>query len=659
MPLIKGFGFIYLAVWILLVLHWLRRKQFYPVFGTGLRTKIGWGVTFLFFNPLLSLLYIVFGVFHRPTETPARKKLTRSRIIVFGLSAVTILLFELPADLRKDRIAIITEESDRPGNSLSMKATACEAQNNTSASSSTSKPSISWLDVRRVAILNESAHPLMQKVGHRVQQAMLDLPMVEEVAYYPKGALPEEREQLADFFLILRMPTFKKSFRPGGRAVEADIVCTAGAADLESEYHAISTPIIGLSMNISVAHKSKTTGVESSSAVYDDEAASISTAISEQLVKTITKTASEGLRAAPLPATFYGPYEPAPALPLEESTTAIRKLSGYGLMKHNQTTWLLTDPRPASTVLTNLQAALVQEGWKGKGRGDPIRLTRGHEHLVISKRKQRGRGWMVPEQNASEKPQPIVVCYENPYTPEETEAAATDLLDHDDPDIGLLLAFKHSFENSKSETTRHRYQSLLEQAQPNSASTCLEMAKYWKTKNDTARAFELLDQTKAMARMESAHNDKYNEIKKLAKELGDEDRAKECPSEKSLRAIGFIPAENLTTNLALTIELDEPFGFYERLNNDIRTYAFRVIENSSDAPAGNIPAPDHRRHWRLMRAEKEESTTTTHSETGTLENDVWGAATSFHLRSELSPRIGIKATQTGDRRFEISIAPNR
>ena len=435
-------------------------------------------------------------------------------------------------------------------------------------------------------------------------------------------------------------------------------MCTAGAADIESEYQAISTPIIGLSMNISVTHKSKTTGIESSSAVYSDEAASISKAISEQLVKTITKTASEGLRAASLPANFYGPYEPASTLPLEESTTVIRKLSGYGLMKHNQTTWLLTDPRPAPTVITNLQAALVQDGWKDKGWSDPIRLNRGQEHLVISKRKQRRGGWMIPEQNDSKTPQPIGVYYEKPYTAEETEAAATDLLEHDDPDIELLLAFKHSFENSKSETTRHRYQSLLEQAQPNTVTACLELARYWKTKPDTEKAFELLDRAKAMARMETAHGVKSNEIKKLAKELGDEDRAKGCPSEKSLRAIGFIPVEDLTTNLALTVNLDEPFGFYERLNNDIRTYAFNVVENSSESPAGDIPTPDKRRYWRLPLVEKEDSRTTMQSTTGTLKNDIWSAMSSFHLRSS-NQRIGIKATQVGDRRFEISITPHR
>ena len=73
---------LYLLVWLLLLVHCLKRKRFFPIFSDGVSTKVLWLVTFIFFNPLLTLLYIVFGVIPRPSVAPGKTLLGRISSVI-------------------------------------------------------------------------------------------------------------------------------------------------------------------------------------------------------------------------------------------------------------------------------------------------------------------------------------------------------------------------------------------------------------------------------------------------------------------------------------------------------------------------------------------------------------------------------------------------
>jgi len=65
---------LYLIVWSALLLHCLGRREFYPIIGRKWGTKIFWLLTFVFFNPLLSLIYIVFAVLFKPPKIDENPK---------------------------------------------------------------------------------------------------------------------------------------------------------------------------------------------------------------------------------------------------------------------------------------------------------------------------------------------------------------------------------------------------------------------------------------------------------------------------------------------------------------------------------------------------------------------------------------------------------
>ena len=56
-----AFSGLYLIIWSALLIHCLFRREFYPIFGRRWGTKGLWLLTFVFLNPLLTLIYFFFG----------------------------------------------------------------------------------------------------------------------------------------------------------------------------------------------------------------------------------------------------------------------------------------------------------------------------------------------------------------------------------------------------------------------------------------------------------------------------------------------------------------------------------------------------------------------------------------------------------------------
>jgi len=53
--------YVFLGVWLLLLVLCCLRKEFYPIFASSKSTRKFWLITFVFVNPLLVLLYLIFG----------------------------------------------------------------------------------------------------------------------------------------------------------------------------------------------------------------------------------------------------------------------------------------------------------------------------------------------------------------------------------------------------------------------------------------------------------------------------------------------------------------------------------------------------------------------------------------------------------------------
>ncbi len=658
----------YLAIWILMLIHWIRCKSFYPILNNHFLTKVWWGLTFLLFNPLMTLLYVVFGVFLRPTGHKP-KHLLRSRIIVFGMSAVIVTFLELHLTKPSDHIVTARKGDPVQQSSIGFKTTTCESQINTSATSSKAVPANALLDIRRIAILNDSDHPLMIKTAHLLQQALIGLPMVDEVVYYPAGSAPEPGTLLPSYYLRLDMPSYAQSIRPAGRAVEAVITCSGNAfggvdhLDFPYNFH---IPLVDLSQNITVNYKGVISGIESGSAVHDDEAKAIGKSICDQLLKPLTKTADENGLLPRMPDAFYGKYAPAPTMPFEANREVISKLSGCGFLFHNMTIWSYRDERPMHEAMQAVQNALEKEGWNGSddyldsSYPTPLELNHDGEHLLLIRQTKPPSTGMYERKESDV----MTACYFRPFNEDEILQAAESLLNTKSTAVELLLAFSQQYLNRpNTDDFRKRYENHLIEAKPCSVRACMEMARIWKSRDDQVRAIDMLARAVAMDRLLQNQNDNQQNLNKLGKDLG-VDKLEDLPlTDSVLQSIGLIPIALQSTNITRTVALNESFGFYEYggddreadSGNSLRTCVFRVFEEATSGPTTGFSADDPRAHWRLSMTNQREFGKSWTARPGQLENGRWTARDEGWAR-QLSPNLELSVTarETDDGRICFS-----
>ena len=104
---------LYLIVWSALLIHCLHQREFYPIIGRRLGTKLLWLFTFIFFNPFLSLLYIVFAVLLRPRKVEENSKPVYAGSIAAMLCIVLVLvIFELPLGGSEAEPVVIIRSSE-------------------------------------------------------------------------------------------------------------------------------------------------------------------------------------------------------------------------------------------------------------------------------------------------------------------------------------------------------------------------------------------------------------------------------------------------------------------------------------------------------------------------------------------------------------------
>ena len=120
----------YLVIWAIILVHCLQNNNLYPIFGNGWGTKVFWIFTFVFFNPLLSLLYIlciicslIFTAKNREivTNSEIQASKTYSKIkkalpaFTFIYTFIIIILFEIPRTNSINQPFIILNKTDRTG----------------------------------------------------------------------------------------------------------------------------------------------------------------------------------------------------------------------------------------------------------------------------------------------------------------------------------------------------------------------------------------------------------------------------------------------------------------------------------------------------------------------------------------------------------------
>lgn len=154
---------LYLAAWLCLLIHCLRRKRFFPILGSGLSTKLFWLATFPFFNPLLTLLYLLFAVVLPPLAPDRKHPIARTvSILTIAFIAVILIFFELPSFTRHAGPVTIGEKAGHDSDNesgLNLEASAGKLVSNNQYSTSvfSSHSPNARLNVRTILILCQCA----------------------------------------------------------------------------------------------------------------------------------------------------------------------------------------------------------------------------------------------------------------------------------------------------------------------------------------------------------------------------------------------------------------------------------------------------------------------------------------------------------------------
>jgi len=576
----------YLIVWLFLLIDCIRRKRFYPVFGNQQGTKFFWLVTFIFFNPLLTLLYLVFGRFAPPD---ARPSVARSAFVLVPTLIIVVILHLPWSHLGKKAIvmkrdpesgAIVSEGGRRSG--VEIHAAITEAKDRMNSSSTSFSSDHTRLACRRLLLVNRSSHALMERAGMEIQKLLVQLPFIEQVVYLPAGQKMPEGGLAPDITVLLEMPRIKETRFPLYRGITATVLATAGSTPYQSGSHysdQTTPPPLEFEWRANLSHRSNVRGYESAGAKYklvaNDIAGQIGKALSKQLTDWIEKY---GLMPE-MPDFLYGTYRKPPDMAFLPREAIECVQSCRALMRHNQTVWRFTENRDTSVVLASIKSQMESEGWKDRDSQTSgtelrlVRMKRDTERLVVFRQQRDGieGEWITTRQNEPEAKMPVVVHYENLFSDEETEKAMRALLDSSAP-VETVMLFDRFLTRGSLE---NRYFEMLEKCPLASVSGNITLAENYQRHGEKDKARQALLRAIALLRTEENHGNYDGRIKDLARRLEEEKLTAEPVPVGIYRDLGFIEQTSASATVEREVALGEPLVLYDK-ENPLRTLSIRI-----------------------------------------------------------------------------------
>lgn len=690
---------LYLVIWSALLIHCLMRRRLYPVFGLGWGTKVFWLLTFVFFNPLLTFLYFVFGFLLRPVKV--RESGDNSRFSVSGVAVTAIafvgfvlVLYEWPFAGYDARPVVIRSESQESNESFrgleegpettvwrlgaqarlsavgQGRVVMGKAKNGTQTFGSTSAQSGTSASVRTVMLICQNRHRLLDRAARQLQKSLVRLPDVDQVAYYPYGTRPEPGGILPDVFITVDTLEFHETAFLLSRRLKAIIQWKVGSTLFEDSIRhilpeGVPDPAAGQAVAAFHAeswldHESTMVGIEGPLAKYKLEADGISAEMIKSISKQFASLLDKYGELPQAPQTLYGTYRDPPAFSFLSERAAERLISGHGLLKNNHTVWRFAETRGTDEALTAFRDEMKSSGWDCKELGkDRLWMRRGNEDLSIFQEHRRdAAGTMLDSGQprslaAGSFGVSMIAQYTSSFTDEQIQQAMDALL-AGETEIKTLLAFERYFTPEQLE----RLRTIVEASPLCILDRFLMLGRYWTARGQMDKGRQCLLRARALLYAEKEPDLKSQEIRSLAKMLADESLADAPLSEDVLRDVGFVNAGQIAEPLKAERGPDEPLLLYRRLDNgQFHTFALRVIR-SRDLSS---PAP-----YVLQVVESREDRSSTSEAAGARKsalrpagrpNNTWEAE--FTLQNLVGEGKSMQLTveSVGDQRFLFVVRP--
>ena len=661
------FSGLYLVIWSALLIHCLFSREFYPIFGRRWGTQILWLVTFVFLNPLLTLVYFVFGFLLRPPKADEHKEGSGTAHNAFGSAiaivciGVWLVLFELPSRVDKAEPVVILnksgEEKPADSNDLFDKFAAqlgtISARNSVQTLSSISAGNGERVNTRNILLFCQSPHHLLDRTAREFQKSLAQLPYVSKVTYYPYGTGPTPGGLLPDVFITINMPKVDEKTFLRSRYFKALITWTVGGSVFAGTTHSTNNytpPVVKFDIESQLEHESKMFGIENSRAKYKLAA----DGICYEMIKSISKQfenllAKYGQMPKP-PEILNGTYHEPPELSFLKGDKVEQLISGNGLLKNNHTIWRFAENRQTDTALAAYRDELNTLGWGQEDLGNEyLRMQKGNEHIYIFRHRQRDSKagaffWRESGRTASEIS--LIADYESYLTGDQMQKAMDALLDCD-VEIKTILIFEKHFSTPQQ---FERLGAIIEQSPVRTLDGCLMLARYWADHGEMERGRDLLLHARAMQRAEKGHNVRAEEIKNLAKKLGDESLTEVPVTEEIFRKMGFINIEQITEPMEIERSINEPVLLYQRFDDgELKTFALRVIR--SQEPSYSVP-------YQLLTVESQKGSSSSSENGGRVKPDgAWVVESSINVLTSESKSIQLKINCLDNERFLFVITP--
>ena len=584
----------YVVLWGVLLIHCLLKRRFFPLLGPGLPTKVFWLATFAFMNPLLTLLYVIFAVI--PKADPAVAPGIRVRgALCLALVLAVVGIFELPTARGKENQVTVLQAGqpqNKEGSGLQAQAGVLEANNSLDTSTSSITSGHTKFCAESIIIRSQSEHQLIDKVCRFIQEKIAKLPYVKRVEYRPSGTDMNEPLGPVDIVIAIEATTITEGGFGIDRKLEADISCTAGTEPVEKSSHSHyqnTPPVLHFSMNSYLRHSSSFKGLESSKARYKQQSENIA----EQFVAAMTKQFDKWIEQygllPELPQYMYG--QPAAGVQFEflQDRNAKRLHLSGGLLTNCRALWTYDDQRTNLAAFREVRDILQGQGWHGgeeldKQTTDKLEsftMSKGDDHIQVFRVRGRSEsgGVIFGDQEGLAKKLPIAVEYLSLFTKEQADDALTRLFGSD-ADIETKLMFEN-FSSDKSVK-----QLLLDSVESQTVKTMdgyLLLGRHYASKKDMTKATEALMMARAMGRAQSEHDPAGNEIKELAKKIGDESLAKVDVGAEYYQRAGFRDISKSEDGAVYELAIGEPLMFYtlpaekeDADKNDIKTIVIRI-----------------------------------------------------------------------------------
>lgn len=618
----------YVIVWSALLVHCLMRRQFYPVFGRGLGTRVFWLITFVFFNPLLTFLYFVFGFLLHPVKVcesgeDLKYPATGGALTVLASVGFVLVFYAWPFAGSGAGPVIVRSDSQDPGESLCKpeeghkskawlgsqaympapgqgRVAMGKTRNGVQTFGSPLTQSGTRASVRNIMLICQDRHRVLDCVARQLQESLVRLPDVDQVAYYPYGSRPEPRGIQPDLFITVDALELQETAFLLSRHIKAIIRWKVSSTlfaepirrvpPADKSGAASDAIVAAFSAESRLDHESRMVGIEGPLAKYKLEADGISAEMMKSISKQFVGLLDKCGRLPAAPQVLYGTYQEPPAFSFLSDHGAEQLVSVQGLFKNNHTVWRFAEPRAPEEAVTAYRDELKASGWEAEELSkDYLRMRKGNERLSVFPEHRRDAasgvfdgGWSDSSASGASGSS-MIAQYTSDFTHEQTHQAMETLL-AGQTDVRTLLAFERYFTPEQLD----RLQTIVEAAPAFSLDGSLMLARYWAARGQTDKARRYLTRSQALLCSEKEPDAKLQEIRSLAKKLADESLMEVPVSEEVLREVGFVNAGQLTGPLKAEKGPDEPVLLYRRLANGqfhtFTSYVTRSHDASSPAP---------------------------------------------------------------------------